>query len=86
MASDDDTRIDEARRRFAAVGYVMLGPINPGRDAATKARVGWVAPYGRESALPGIAAAGHGSTPREAADDAWTQFEAEVGSPPGTSE
>lgn len=86
MTAEDETRIEELRRRFLDVGYVMLGPINPGKDATTKARVGWVAPYARESALFAVAAAGHGSTAVEAAEDAWAQFEAEFGSPPGTAE
>jgi hypothetical protein len=86
VASDDEVRLEEIRRLFAQVGYVMLGPINPGRDAETKARVGWVAPYGRATLVAGVAAAGHGWTPREAAEDAWAQFEAEFGSPPGTAE
>ncbi len=82
----DDARIDEIRRLFGAAGYVLLGPINPGRDDATRARVGWVAPYGRESVRASVAGAGHGPTPQEAAEDAWAQFEAEFGSPPATSE
>jgi hypothetical protein len=86
MGTEDDARVEEVRRLFAEVGYVLLGPINPGRDAETKARVGWVAPYGRERFPVGVTAAGHGWTPREAAEDAWAQFEAEFGSPPGTSE
>jgi hypothetical protein len=64
----------------------MLGPINPGKDAAVKASVGWVAPYARETHLLGVAAAGHGWTAVAAAEDAWKQFEAEFGSPPGTAE
>lgn len=86
MATEDEARIDALRRQFSEVGYVMLGPINPGRDAATKARVGWVAPYAREAVLLGVAAAGHGWTAVEAAEDAWAQFETEFGSPPGTAE
>ena len=86
MASDDAARVDEIRRLFEQVGYGMLGPINPGKDAEAKARVGWVAPYARQRISPGAAAGGHGWTPREAAEDAWAQFEAEVGSPPATAE
>ena len=86
MASDDEARVDEIRRLFEQVGYVMLGPLNPGKDAEAKARIGWVAPYARATDLAGVAAAGHGRTPREAAEDAWAQFEAEIGSPPATAE
>ena len=86
MASDDAARVDEIRRLFEQVAYVMLGPINPGKDAKAKAQVGWVAPYTRATDLAGVAAAGHGWTPRDAAEDAWAQFEAEVGSPPATAE
>lgn len=86
MDGRDDARIEELRRLFARTGYVMLGPINPGRDAETKASIGWIAPYARESALVSVTAAGHGWTPLEAAEDAWAQFEAEFGSPPATSE
>lgn len=86
VARDDEMRIEEIRRLFSGVSYVMLGPISPGKDAETKARVGWVAPYARESALTGVAAAGHGWTPLEAAEDAWSQFEAEFGLPPATAE
>ena len=86
MATEDEARIEEFRKRFSDVGYAMLGPINPGKDAATKARVGWVAPYARETHLLRVAAAGHGWTAVEAAEDAWEQFAAEFGSPPGTSE
>ena len=84
--STSDARIDEIRRLFARVGYLMLGPINPGGDAQRKARVGWVAPYGRADDPAAIAAAGYGATELEAAEDAWAQFEAEVGWPPGTAE
>ena len=86
MASDDAARVDEIRRLFEQIAYVMLGPINPGKDAKAKAQVSWVAPYTRATDLAGVAAAGHGWTPREAAEDAWAQFEAEVGSPPATAE
>jgi hypothetical protein len=81
-----EPRIEEIRRAFANVGYLMLGPINPGRDSATKARAGWVAPYGRAVRPSAITAAGYGATAVEAAEDAWGQFETEVGSPPGDSE
>jgi hypothetical protein len=84
--SAQQARIDEIRRLFADVDFVMLGPLNPGKDAATKARVGWVAPYGRKDNPTGITAAGQGHTARDAAEDAWAQFEAEFGLPPGTSE
>lgn len=84
--TEDEARIEALRQRFLEVGYVMLGPLNPGKDAATKARVGWVAPYARETAVSAVAAAGHGRTPVEAAEDAWAQFEAEFGSPPSTAE
>ena len=86
MASDAAARVDEIRRLFAHVGYVMPGPINPGKNAKAKAQVGWVAPYARATDLAGVAAAGHGWTPGEAAEDAWVQFEAEVGSPPATAD
>ena len=86
MASGDEERIDEFRRRFESVGYLMLGPLNPGRDADAKRQIGWVAPYVRESLVTGVAASGHGWTPLEAAEDAWAQFETEFGSPPGTAE
>jgi hypothetical protein len=86
MAGEDAARVEEVRGLFARVGYVMLGPLNPGKDAEAKARIGWVAPYGRAADLTGVAAAGHGLTAREAAEDAWAQFEAEFGSPPGTAE
>lgn len=66
--------------------FDMLGPINPGKDGTTKARVGWVAPYGRKDDPMAITAAGYGPTARDAAEDAWAQFEAEFGLPPGTSE
>jgi hypothetical protein len=33
VASDDAARVDEIRRLFEQVAYVMLGPINPGKDA-----------------------------------------------------
>jgi hypothetical protein len=79
-------RIEEIRRSFANVGYLLLGPINPGRDTATRARAGWVAPYGRAAQPAAITAAGYGATAVEAAEDAWMQFETEVGSPPATSE
>ena len=82
----EETRIDEIRGLFAGVQFVMLGPLNPGKDAETKAHVGWVAPYGRKDNPMGITAAGHGMSARSAAEDAWAQFEAEFGSPPGTSE
>lgn len=82
----DADRIEEIRSQFAAAGYVMLGPLNPGKDAEAKARIGWVAPYTRESQLAQVSASGYGSTPVEAAEDAWSQFEAEFGSPPGTAE
>ena len=58
----------------------------PGKDAQTKARIGWVAPYGRKDNPTAITAAGHGASALAAAEDAWAQFEAEFGSPPGTSE
>lgn len=82
----DEARIEEIRRSFGGAGYLLLGPINPGRDAETKARVGWVAPYGRASIRGAVAGAGHGWSPRDAVEDAWAQFEAEFGSPPGTAE
>jgi hypothetical protein len=72
--SDDEARIDEIRRLFEQVGYVMLGPLNPGKDAEAKAHIGWIAPYARATNLTGVAAAGHGRTPREAAEDAWAQL------------
>ena len=52
----------------------MLGPLNPGKDAEAKAHIGWIAPYARATNLTGVAAAGHGRTPREAAEDAWAQL------------
>jgi len=82
----EEPRIDELRGLFAGVDFVMLGPINPGKDAQTKARIGWVAPYGRKDNPTAITAAGHGASALAAAEDAWAQFEAEFGSPPGTSE
>ena len=81
-----EPRIDEIRGLFARVSFVMLGPLNPGKDAETKAHVGWVAPYGRKDNPTAITAAGHGRTPRDAAEDAWDQFQAEFGAPPATSE
>lgn len=82
----DTDRIEKIRGLFSGAGYVMLGPLNPGRDVEAKMRIGWVAPYAREGFLSGTAAAGHGWSPLEAAEDAWAQFEAEFGSPPGTAE
>ncbi len=86
MSREHEASIDEIRRRFSGVGFVMLGPINPGADAETRARVGWVAPYAKETAVTVVSAAGHGWTRLAAAEDAWAQFETEFGSPPGTSE
>jgi hypothetical protein len=86
MAPNDNAAVDDIRHLFARAGYVMLGPINAGRDAEAKRRAGWVAPYARSGRADTAVAAGHGWTPREAAEDAWAQFEAEIGSPPGTAE
>ena len=86
LSGEQDARVDEIRRRFSGVGFVMLGPVNPGTSDETRARVGWVAPYIRENTMTILSGVGHGWTPAEAAEGAWAQFEAEFGWPPGTSE
>lgn len=85
-ANGDDARVEEIRRSFAGLGFVLLGPINPGGDAETRARIGWIAPYGRAHLRLEVTGAGVGATACAAAEDALAQFETEFGSPPGTSE